>query len=264
MAKDKATKAAAAKPAKPAKPKASKSKGPGVDPMQVLLQHGERIGLSIAGILTLLLLILSLFWPGSGFFSGSPHEKATALKSETEYVNNQLTNPANKPGDDDLPKNAQAKLDDLVRTAVVAAEYKLHPLGGQSAVGSLGRKVPKVFGIEEATAKLARLQIQTYILDLKSNPPTVVALRGADSGGSGNSGGPAGAASGGRGKGGPSFGALGGGGKGGPPPAAMGKGGPPPGAGGKGGMGFGMPGSTGSAGDAAEAKKDRPTVHSDH
>ena len=57
-------------PAKPAKPKAksggSKSSGP-----SFLLQHGERVGLVSAGVLCLLILATSLFWPGSGFGSGS-------------------------------------------------------------------------------------------------------------------------------------------------------------------------------------------------
>ncbi len=48
-----------------------------VDFKQVLLQHGERIGIGVAGALAGLMIVMSLFWPGSGVFSGSPATTST-------------------------------------------------------------------------------------------------------------------------------------------------------------------------------------------
>ncbi|MFO0845347.1 MAG: hypothetical protein U0797_23680 [Gemmataceae bacterium] len=136
-----------------------------VDFQQILLQHGERIGLGMAGGITALLVGLSLFMPGKGFFSGSPSTRAKDLDEVTTRVNAKLSDPNNLPGESDKPPPAGDKLQALNRDVIDSAPYTLASLMGGDDSGSLGRRVPKVFPIEEATAEFRHMRIQSYIFD---------------------------------------------------------------------------------------------------
>src|SRR5271157_651962 len=46
---------------------------------QFLLEKGERVGLSAAGGIALLMIVLSLFWPHKGLLSESPKKSAEAI-----------------------------------------------------------------------------------------------------------------------------------------------------------------------------------------
>src|SRR5437764_10563455 len=78
------------------------------DAKQFMLQKGERVGLGVALFLMVLLIIVSLFLPSRGFFSGSPKEKAEVLEKTATTVQNQLR--SSQPTDDDKPKDPQTTL----------------------------------------------------------------------------------------------------------------------------------------------------------
>ncbi len=218
-----------------------------VDPKEFLLKYGERIGLGVAGGITLLLLFLSLFRSERGFFSGSPATKAKELDEITQRVNFALNDPNNKPTrpEDLPPPNADEKIKELDRSSINASEHVIAALVTSETGGSLGRRVPKVFAIEEAVAKYKPMRIQSYIFDDRGQ---IYALKG----GSGSSSGLGGL--------------LGGGGRGGGMPGL---------GGGMPGLGGGMPGLGGGSPDTGGAsglgvpgqlaglegeKKDRPVV----
>lgn len=154
----------------------SKSKS-NFDFKQMLMQHGERIGLFAAAGLTLLMVLLSLFWPGSGIFSGSPTEKATALNQPAEHVERALKDPNNKPTDADKPPaDSQNKLTKLSTKAVDGSEFRIAGLMSEVDSISTGRKQPKVEKITEGQAAVARVQVRTYLF-APGNPPKIYVLK---------------------------------------------------------------------------------------
>ena len=60
-----------AKAATPA-PKPKKTGGGGSGGPNIFITQGEKIGAAAAAAIALLLLVTNLFWPGAGFFAGSP------------------------------------------------------------------------------------------------------------------------------------------------------------------------------------------------
>lgn len=134
-----------------------------LDFQQVLLRHGERIGLGLAGGVTALLVVLSLFMPNKGFFSGSPSARAKDLDGVSTLVDQKLRDPNNLPGESDKPPPAGDKLQALNREPVNAAEHRMASVVNVENSGSLGRRVPKVYTIEEAVAKYKPMRIQSYI-----------------------------------------------------------------------------------------------------
>src|SRR5258708_6315468 len=61
------------------------------DIKQLLLEKGERIGLCVAGGLAFLLLVLALFLPGKGLFSGSASGHIEELTKQTAEVKDKHT-----------------------------------------------------------------------------------------------------------------------------------------------------------------------------
>src|SRR5262245_57045479 len=117
-----------------------------VDFKQVLLEHGERIGIGIAGVLAVLMVVMSLFWPGSGVFSGSPAEKAKVIASVTENVDRKLRDPNNVPGDSDKPdKDADKRRVNLITTPVGVEGQQVKALVQIDHTGQMGRRLLKVY-----------------------------------------------------------------------------------------------------------------------
>lgn len=159
-----------------------------VDFKQVLMQHGERIGLGIAALLALGLIATSLFMPGSGVFSGSPDEKAKILEEKANAVQARLSDPNNVPGEADKPsKDSDKKLVALEMKTIDGEKFRLARLVPEDNSGAQGRKVPKVLPIDDAVAKFSHVQIQSYIFD-NQDPPRVYALEGPPAGAPGSSG----------------------------------------------------------------------------
>src|SRR4051812_21579235 len=109
---------------------------PKFDFKQFLLQHGERLGLGVAGAITGFLLLMCIL---AFFSSGSPAEKADALKQPTEWVDLKLKDPNNVPGDKDKPENAQERLFAYSAAAVNAGDYYLAAFIPPGNEGALGR-----------------------------------------------------------------------------------------------------------------------------
>src|SRR5262245_51132896 len=110
-----------------------------VDFTQVLLQHGERIGLGVAGGLAALLVATGLFLPDSGFFSGSPDQKAKDLLGPSEQLEAQMRSA--QPTESDLPPKTAAELIvKLEKDPLLADKYRLAGLVPEDNVGALGRR----------------------------------------------------------------------------------------------------------------------------
>ena len=134
----------------------------------------------------LLLLLVSLLWPGKGLFSGSPEEKAKSLIDPANAINRKLGDPNNVPGDYYKPaKDSDTKLAALDMKAVSGDDFRMLPMTLPGGFGEMGRRIPCVFTIDEAAIKLARMQIQTYILN---NNKIYSRRRGKGSGGTKNKG----------------------------------------------------------------------------
>src|SRR5262245_7512387 len=131
-----------------------------VDFQQLLLQHGEHIGIGLAGGLAVLLVGMSLFWPKSGVFSGSPSEKAKTLADKTAWVNSRLNDANNLPGESDKPPpDADKKRVALDQKVVTPDGLEMKALVIADDDGQLGRRQPKVYPVDEAVAAFAHMQI---------------------------------------------------------------------------------------------------------
>lgn len=156
---------------------AKAKKGPSIDFQALLLQHGERIGLSGAALIMMLLICLSLFWPGSGVFSGNPQEKAKEISDVTQRVDARLRDPNNLPQDKDKPPPIGSKLDAFDVKQVAFGTFKLGQLIPEIGEKGSGRKEVEVLKIDEAKVEYAMVQVQSYLLDtvqVKGKPQVVV------------------------------------------------------------------------------------------
>ncbi|NBO90777.1 MAG: hypothetical protein EBV06_00435 [Planctomycetia bacterium] len=154
---------AKAKP-KPAAPAAAKPK---VDYTAVFLRYGDRSAIISAGSICILLILTGLFWPGSGFLAESPDGKAKVLEDKSSSVSNQLASA--KPTEADLPPQDGSKSRLSLDTSTVKPnDYMLASLVPDlSGSVGLGRRVPKVFSIDEASSGVGRVQVKSYIFDPK-------------------------------------------------------------------------------------------------
>ena len=223
-----------------------------IDFKQFFLQHGERVGLVVAGVLAVLLLVLSLFMPGHGFFSGSAKEMASKLDVPSDEVEKKLNDPRNVPGEKDKPPlNADAGLVTLTSQYVDPSKFQIAGLIPVDPSGTLGRRNPRVLTIEEAIAKSDKVNLRCYVMPTEG---TIIMLESEGGSGSGNRGSGSGGFFGGGGRGGPGGPAGPMGGPGG------GRGGGLSGSGGMSGGRFGDAGRFGQAGDSKKEKKPFPVA----
>jgi hypothetical protein len=162
-----------------------------MDMKQVLLAHGERIGLGVCGALAVVLLATSLFLPGRGVFSGSSVEKAKAIDEPTAWVQQKLRDPNNLPGPNEKPPE-NVQLIGYTAESVKHEDYSVASFGPPIQTINLGRRVPRIFPVEEGVAGVDHVNIQSYIFDFNSDPPKVLTLQ-ADGGAAGGAGGTSGA-----------------------------------------------------------------------
>src|SRR4051812_26521018 len=154
---------------------------PKVDFTQVLIKHGERIGLGVAGSLAALLVLTGLFWPDSGLFSGSPDDKAKALKGPADTLENQMRTAT--PTEADLPgKYTESAIVSFDAKSLLAANYPQSGLVPEDNMGALGRRVPKVYPIDEAVAEFNHVQIQTYVFSGEGGHLNLLTLEGGSGG----------------------------------------------------------------------------------
>jgi len=134
-----------------------------IDFKQFLLEKGERVGLGLAVGLMVLMVLTSLFLPGSGLFSGSPVEKAKALEGTTQQVQSRLQSA--QPDAADLPPaDAKEKLKAFDVTALAEAPYEVAGLFDGGAAREVGRRPPEVFPVDEAHVAVAHVQVRSYII----------------------------------------------------------------------------------------------------
>ncbi len=158
---------------------------------QFFFDHGERIGLGVAGAITLL-LVLTLFIPGSGLFLlGSAGANADVLTKASEGVENGLR--SDQPTDADKPADPHDKLVAFnfnIIDPTAAKGYMVADLFDAGRAGQAGRQMPNLYQPTESQVALVRMQLPTleftndleYVLTLKNAPTT--APGGAMPGGS--------------------------------------------------------------------------------
>src|SRR5437773_858417 len=123
-----------------------------------LLEKGERIGLIVAGVLA------GLFFFGMAYTwatSGSSAERAEVLSRESQRVGALLNDQNRKPTNpQDLPHPDAEKQSQKVVTwdPVFSRTVALAPLNLVVDGPGGGRKLPKVFPIDEAAASVDRVQ----------------------------------------------------------------------------------------------------------
>lgn len=152
------------------------------DYKQFLLEKGERVGLIAAGAVAGLILILSLFMPGKGFFSGSPSTKAEALETSTSTVQRKLSSAT--PSPKDLPQG-EAK-DNLIPLDTKPLQAQFYEASGwfePERGGGLDRRPPIVKKPVESMARVVHLQIDTFDFNKDHSKVTVLVDRGGAAGG---------------------------------------------------------------------------------
>ncbi len=151
------------------------------DAKQFLLEKGERVGLGVAVTLMVLMLILSLFMPGKGFFSGSPAAKAKELRKITEDLENKLVTAV--PGPNDKPaERGEGKLIALDTKGLNADNYATAMWFEPRLQENKSRRPPEIYNVEEAVAEVAKVPIDTYLFRWKSDPPRICVLEDKDRG----------------------------------------------------------------------------------
>jgi hypothetical protein len=158
-----------------------------------LLQYGERIGLGVALGVLLLILVLGLFWPGTGVFSGSPAARAKELKDKTQTASNLLKTRA--PSEEEAKQMASVP-PELYVAGTLSIENPDKFRGAEFFQGvpvdDNRRREPRILPPVEYAVATFQLPIASYIL--VDNGDRIMVLRGADvkagSGGPGGMGAP--------------------------------------------------------------------------
>lgn len=146
------------------------------------VEHGEKIGLGIAGGLALILFMLGM---SSMVFSANSDELAEDLNKKTAQIDAQFRSA--RPTEADLPpKNFSSRVVTLDNDLVLAARYEMAALRGTGGETQVGRRVPTIFPVEEAAGAVARVQIKTYDLYTKNGELYISMLKTEGAGGAGN------------------------------------------------------------------------------
>lgn len=166
------------------------------DAKQFLLEKGERVGLGVAVTLMVLMLILSLFMPSKGFFSGSPAGKAKELNNTTADLDNRLK--TSQPQEKDLPEKREGKLIAFNTSGLDTDNYGTELFFEPRMKENSARRPPKIYNVEEAVAQVAFIPVDTYMIRPEANPPAIMVLQDKDRkvGGGPAPGGPGGAGAG--------------------------------------------------------------------
>ena len=144
---------------------------------QFVLDHGERVGLGIAGAIALL-LVLTLFMPGMGFMSGSAGANADVLIKAADGVENGLLKDtpteADKPGD---PHDKMVAFNFNIIDPTAAKGYMIADLFDPAKSSQAGRQMPNLYQPTESQVALVRMQLPT--LEFTNQLDNVAILKGA-------------------------------------------------------------------------------------
>jgi hypothetical protein len=137
------------------------------DYKQFLLEKGERVGLYTAGGLGLLLIFLSLVWPGKAIFNASPKPEAEKLTKAAQEKNAAVQNAA--PSDQekvDLRKVDPQLLKEASTVAEDPANYRMNSgdLFAPRDIGTSKRRNPNVLVPAEFEYKVVPAQISDYMI----------------------------------------------------------------------------------------------------
>jgi hypothetical protein len=150
---------------------------------QMFEEKGEQIVLIGAAALGGLMLLCSLFWPGSGFLSSSSTANAAVLKDQVDNVAKKMTSSANVPSGPDAPvpdKMKPENLPELVKFYV--PDSSKYVAGGwfDLPVQSDGqRRQPRVLKPVEGLAASVLARIKIYMLrpDENGNAKDIFVLK---------------------------------------------------------------------------------------
>lgn len=158
------------------------------DAKQFLLEKGEQVGLGVAVTLMVLILILSLFWPGPGFFSGSPATKAKELNQQTDRLETALQSA--QPGTNDKPEERGKDKLIALDTQILDPDKFASGMWFEPRMREdKSRRPPDILPIAEAVAEVAAVSIDTYVLRFNNNAPKIMVLEDKDKPAAGGLGG---------------------------------------------------------------------------
>jgi hypothetical protein len=153
------------------------------DAKQFFLEKGEMVGLGVAVTLMVLMIMLSLFIPPNGFFSGSPVDKAKPMEDSTKRLLDTMASA--QPSDNDKPGSTEGKLFALETHPLKVEPYETVAWYLPNSSDNPARRPPEVLPIDETRVVVAKPQISTYIFN--RNFSSIMVLKGAndkaDSGG---------------------------------------------------------------------------------
>ena len=132
-----------------------------IDFKQFFIEHGEKIGLAVAGGLTVLLLLLTIL----GFLSAdSPDAKKTAMNKEHARITSSFNNA--KPSETDNPPLRTAKIEYADLKGIPGTAYLGDPYFTDDAVAPPKRRMPRVLPVsEDAYGAVALLPIKSLVVD---------------------------------------------------------------------------------------------------
>jgi hypothetical protein len=141
------------------------------DYKQFLLEKGERVGLGVAVTLMVLMLIFSLFMPSRGLFSGSPSKNADLLATGAKQLDSAL----NSAEPTEAQKPGKARLIALDTERLNPNYYDTSSWFTSDRGESAARRPPAIYNLDESAAKVAFMDIDTYLFN--KDFKTVVVLR---------------------------------------------------------------------------------------
>lgn len=124
---------------------------------QFVLEKGERFGLYAAAGLALLLLVLSLFMPGKGLFSGSASANVKKLQGAADDLARKQQQA--KPGPGDQPPALDEAMKDFKVLVVKGDDYPPRSLFYPGRTRDTKRQMPEVLHPEEYQTAVALVQL---------------------------------------------------------------------------------------------------------
>ena len=134
----------------------------GFDFKNFFIEHGEKVGLGVAGGLAGLLLLLTII----GFISAdSPDAKKTEMGKEHARVSSAFKSA--EPGDSDKPPVLSAKIEYAELKKIPGAAYLGDPYFTDDAVAPPKRQMPRVLQVsDDANGAVALLPVKSLVVSL--------------------------------------------------------------------------------------------------
>jgi hypothetical protein len=131
-----------------------------------LLQKGERVGLYAAGGIAVLIVLLSLFWPGKGLFSPSPKTSANEISQGAADKKSAVVRAAPSQAEAEELRKVPGELQKQASSvAEDPGEFRLvAELFAPRAIPSNKRQNPSVFGPDEFEYQVVMAQISKYVI----------------------------------------------------------------------------------------------------